>query len=177
SLTSNPNFKFAQSDITVPASPAEIISGCKQAFGPRIDALLNVAAILDGNSGADAVLDEHWEKTLAVNLTAPVRLIREVLKVMKDQKSGSIVNVSSKAAVASNISTSIQGSWDAVVAAKTSPVLAVHIPTGSGDFGEDAKRRMADPEDAAGVLYFLASDASRGVNGAIIPVDNAWSTI
>lgn len=54
---------------------------------------------MDQNSGADNVLDEDWDRIIAVNLTAPVRLMREVLKVMKAQKSGSIVNVSSKAGI------------------------------------------------------------------------------
>jgi enoyl-[acyl-carrier-protein] reductase (NADH) len=32
-------------------------------------------------------------------------------------------------------------------------------------------------EDVANALLFLVSDKSKGINGAIIPIDNAWSTI
>jgi len=42
-----------------------------------------------------------------------------------------------------------------------------------------AKSRDAiqDASQPADVILFLASDAARGVNGAIVPVDNAWSVI
>lgn len=33
------------------------------------------------------------------------------------------------------------------------------------------------PEDIANALLFLISSRSRSTNGAIIPIDNAWSTI
>jgi NAD(P)-dependent dehydrogenase (short-subunit alcohol dehydrogenase family) len=90
-------FQFLQTSLTNADAPQAIVAACQKAFGGRIDALINVAGILDGNSGAGAVTDEDWDRVIAVNLTAPVRLMREVIKVMKEQKSGSIVNVSSKA--------------------------------------------------------------------------------
>lgn len=33
------------------------------------------------------------------------------------------------------------------------------------------------PEQVAAAIVYLASDASRGINGAVIPIDNGWSTI
>lgn len=33
------------------------------------------------------------------------------------------------------------------------------------------------PEEVARLILFLASDGSMQVNGAVIPIDNAWSTI
>jgi NAD(P)-dependent dehydrogenase (short-subunit alcohol dehydrogenase family) len=33
------------------------------------------------------------------------------------------------------------------------------------------------PQDIAHMLLFLLDERSRGVSGAVIPVDNAWSTI
>jgi NAD(P)-dependent dehydrogenase (short-subunit alcohol dehydrogenase family) len=58
---------------------------------------------MDRNEGVETLSDETWEKVMAVNLTAPVRLMREVVGVMKSQedgeKGGSIVNVSSKAGI------------------------------------------------------------------------------
>ena len=64
-----------------------------------------MAGIIDRNEGVETLNDEVWEKVMAVNLTAPVRLMREVVGVMKTQgggengKGGSIVNVSSKAGI------------------------------------------------------------------------------
>jgi NAD(P)-dependent dehydrogenase (short-subunit alcohol dehydrogenase family) len=99
SVTS-PNFKFLQINLCDQDAPSKIVSGCKEAFGTdRIDALLNVAGIMDYFQSGLTVDDDIWEKVMTVNLTAPVRLTREVLKVMQAQKSGSIVNVVSKAAI------------------------------------------------------------------------------
>lgn len=51
----------------------------------RIDVLVNVAGVLDNFASADAVTDDMWDEVLAVNLTAPVRMMRAVLGPMKEQ--------------------------------------------------------------------------------------------
>jgi NAD(P)-dependent dehydrogenase (short-subunit alcohol dehydrogenase family) len=51
------------------------------------------------------------------------------------------------------------------------PVLDVHVKDVMGGEG------VAEPRLCADVILFLASDLSRGVNGAIIPVDQGWSVI
>jgi hypothetical protein len=33
------------------------------------------------------------------------------------------------------------------------------------------------PETVANVLLFLASDLSKDINGAVLPVDNGWSVV
>ncbi|TFK33392.1 hypothetical protein BDQ12DRAFT_738813 [Crucibulum laeve] len=207
------NFKFHQINLTTANAPSAIVSACTEAFGGRIDVLVNIAGILDNNSGVDTLKDEDWDRTIAVNLTVPVRLMREVVNVMKVQKSGSIVNLSSKAgtsgavagvaytsskhgligatkntawlfkddgircnvicpgAVVTNLAKDVDRSkWDAEANAKMQPVHAVHanLLTGEG---------VAPPEHTADVIVFLASDLSRGITGAVIPVDNAWSVI
>jgi len=91
------NFHFLQINITQEDAPAKIVSACQASFGSRIDALLNVAGVMDKNAGVDNLVDEDWDRIIAVNLTAPVRLMREVVNVMKEQRSGCIVNVASKA--------------------------------------------------------------------------------
>jgi len=53
---------------------------------------------MDNFSSADCVSDEIWERVLAVNLTAPVKMMRAVLPWMKERREGVIVNVASTAA-------------------------------------------------------------------------------
>ena len=50
------------------------------------------------------------------------------------------------------------------------PVLDVHVNVLTSE-------GAAEPRLCADVILFLASDLSRGVNGAIIPVDQGWSVI
>ena len=54
---------------------------------------------MDSFTAADTFTDKEWNRVIAVNLTAPTRLMRAVLPYMKTKKSGSIINVSSKAGV------------------------------------------------------------------------------
>jgi short-subunit dehydrogenase len=67
-------------------------------LGP-IDVLVNNAGIQPVSPTAKADLD-FCEDTLTVNLTAPMRLIRTILPRMLERQSGTIVNVSSVAALA-----------------------------------------------------------------------------
>lgn len=97
-MNENPNFKFLQRDLTDAASAKDIVDTCVRQFGGRIDGLLNIAGIMDRNGSVDSLTDEMWDQCIAINLTAPVKLMREVIPVMRAQRSGSIVNVGSKAA-------------------------------------------------------------------------------
>jgi NAD(P)-dependent dehydrogenase (short-subunit alcohol dehydrogenase family) len=90
-------FAFAQMDLTKSESPHALVEASQKAFGEKIDILLNVAGIMDSFTSAATVTDAEYERVIAVNLTAPVKLMREVVQVMKAQKSGVIVNVASKA--------------------------------------------------------------------------------
>ncbi|KAK7062738.1 hypothetical protein VNI00_000226 [Paramarasmius palmivorus] len=167
----------------------------------RIDALLNIAGVMDGFAGVDNLQDSDWERTIAINLTAPTKLMREV--VNKAAVSGAVSGAAYAASkhgllgitkntawlykddnircnailpggVATNIAASVpQASWDMASLGKLQPVHSVHYYL--KEDGE--KAHGADPSQAASVLLFLASDASKGVSGAAVPVDNAWSTI
>jgi NAD(P)-dependent dehydrogenase (short-subunit alcohol dehydrogenase family) len=95
----DPGFAFVQMDLTEPESPHTLVKASQNAFGEKIDILLNVAGIMDGFASVATVTDADFERILAVNLTAPVRLMREVVQVMKAHKSGNIVNVSSRAGI------------------------------------------------------------------------------
>jgi len=97
-LSGNPNYKFLQGNLTDEATPKHVVETCVREFGGRIDGLLNIAGIMDRNGSVDSLSNEMWDRCIAINLTAPVMLMREVIPVMREQKSGSIVNVGSKAA-------------------------------------------------------------------------------
>lgn len=98
SLRENPNYKFLRGDLTDVSTPQHVVETCIREFGGRIDGLMNIAGIMDRNGSVDSLSNETWDRCIAVNLTAPVKLMREVIPIMREQKSGSIVNVGSKAA-------------------------------------------------------------------------------
>jgi len=94
-------FVFFQIDITEPDAAATIIAKAISSFpAQRLDVLVNVAGIIDDNGSVVTVLDSMWERIMAVNLTAPMALSREAVKIMLAQgHGGSIVNVTSKAGI------------------------------------------------------------------------------
>lgn len=48
----------------------------------------------------------------------------------------------------------------------------IHSSVSEGQDGEGIL-----PKDIAQTLLFLVSNQSKWINGAIVPIDNAWSTI
>ncbi|KAF8172035.1 short-chain dehydrogenase/reductase SDR [Mycena galopus ATCC 62051] len=96
-------FAFTQGDLTKPESPTVLVKATQEKFGDKIDILLNVAGIMDSMTSVATVTDAEYERVMAINLTAPVRLMREVVQVMKVHKSGVIVNVSSKAGISGSV--------------------------------------------------------------------------
>jgi NAD(P)-dependent dehydrogenase (short-subunit alcohol dehydrogenase family) len=53
---------------------------------------------MDGFGSAETFTDTEWDRVIAINLTAPTRLIRATIPFMKEH-GGSIINICSKAAI------------------------------------------------------------------------------
>ena len=85
-------------DITDQAAVERLVADVSARFG-RLDILVNDAAYNKAIPFAELnnLTIEEWDKILAVNLTGPMRLIKAVAPVMKDQGQGRIVNISSVA--------------------------------------------------------------------------------
>jgi 3-oxoacyl-[acyl-carrier protein] reductase len=85
-------------DITDGAAVEALIGQVTGRFG-RLDILVNDAAYNKSIPFADldGLTLEVWDKIMAVNLTGPMRLIKAVAPVMKTQRRGRIVNISSVA--------------------------------------------------------------------------------
>ena len=152
------------------------------AFGGQLDVLINNASTL-GRTPMPNLLDyplEDFRETLAVNLIAPFLLIKKVLPAMIEC-GGSIINVTSDAGVvgypgwgAYGISKfgleGLSQTWAAEL--EDAGVRVNWVDPGSmntqmhraAEPDEDPSQ-WADPAEVTGVFVFLASDASRGVNG------------
>lgn len=72
-----------------------LVDGIFNEFG-RIDCLMNIAGYADPQPLLSTQVD-NLEKTYRVNVFAPVELIRNVTKYMKQQKEGKILNLASTA--------------------------------------------------------------------------------
>ncbi|MEV0891760.1 SDR family NAD(P)-dependent oxidoreductase [Promicromonospora sp. NPDC050262] len=173
------------------------------AAGDRVDALANVAGIMDDMSAIHEVSDALWERVLRVNLEGTMRLTRAVVPGMLAAKEGRIVNVASEAGLrGSAAGVAYTASKHAVVGlTKSTAVMyaksgirtnavapggvATGIPVpGQAEFGAPVLRphqvnilSLAMAEELAATITFLLSKDSVNLNGAIIAADGGWSAV
>ena len=79
----------------MPGVVDEIVARTHERFG-RIDVLVNNAA-LPLTTRFEQITADEWRRALEVNLTVPFLLTQAVLPIMKSQRYGRIVNISSTA--------------------------------------------------------------------------------
>jgi len=161
----------------------------------KIDILVNCAGIYEYSPMLD-MSDEEWDKTLRVNLYSYFYCSRAVGAYMKEQKTGSIINLSSIAGMKaasmghSHYGTSKAGiiGFTRAVAAELGPFgirancicpgLTEGTPMGSSAqnaFGEEYLKhvplgRFAIPQDIASAAIYLASEESNYITGACLNI-------
>jgi len=86
-------------DVTQADDCRRMADTCAQTFG-RIDILVNNVGIGGEDPGPVKLKEEVWDRIFAVNLKSMFLTCKYVLPYMEKQESGSIVNISSAAAVA-----------------------------------------------------------------------------
>lgn len=92
------DFAFHQCNLTKPGVADEVVQLAQSKFGGAVDGLANVAGVMDKAGSVDTMDDDEWDRVIAINLTAPVKLMGAFVRAVKSQgKGGAIVNVSSKA--------------------------------------------------------------------------------
>lgn len=85
-----------EADVSNPDDARRIAARAMERFG-RIDVLVNNAGINGPISGVEETPLADWQRTLDVNLTGPFLCSQAVLPMMKEQRGGSIIMISSGA--------------------------------------------------------------------------------
>ena len=164
----------------------------------RIDVLVNNAGI--GQVVPLALMEEEdWDRVMGANLTAPFRITRAVLPVMRKQGAGHIINLSSNVALRMpagygvyTVSKVGLEAFTKVLAKEEGPNGIRVNGVGPGPIRTDmlqesfdalgAERanafvksitlgRMGEPEEIASVVAFLLSDAASYMTGQIVYVN------
>ena len=180
--------RFVHLDVTDEASWAAAVEATLEAFG-SIDVLVNNAGIANAAPIEHLTLDK-WNAVIAVNLTGVFLGCRAVVPAMKAQGSGSIINISSVEGmlggshlhgyVASKFGVrGLTKSLAVELGAFGIRVNSVHpglILTDMTTRIDPARLdiplgRPAVPDEVAGTIVFLASDASSFTSGAEFVVD------
>jgi NAD(P)-dependent dehydrogenase (short-subunit alcohol dehydrogenase family) len=79
---------------------ASIVNNAVSMFG-RVDILHNNVGIVGADGDTTKIERQTWDETLSVNLTGAMQISKHVLPVIRQQNSGSIIHLSSIAAIAS----------------------------------------------------------------------------
>lgn len=89
-----PHCKALVTDIVDRDAAARAFDAAETAFGP-VTGLVNNAALVPELEKLLEQQDSNWDRTLAVNLEAPMRWSQEFIRRALPRKSGSIVNIGS----------------------------------------------------------------------------------
>ena len=168
------------------------------------DVLVNNAGIMDWFLPAGDVDDATWDRVLAVNVTAPMRLMRAALPAMLERGRGAIINISSVAGLSGGAAgLAYTASKHALVGmtrntaffygpqgVRTNAICPGGVETNIAEGGAQPRvpwsferlqsgfsraQRVAQPAEIASLVAWLASDEAVNVNGAIIPSDGGWT--
>jgi len=189
---------FTEVDVTKRDQVENMFSKAMETFG-CVDVLINNAGItMDGF--LVKIADAAWDKVISVNLTGVFYCTQTAAKIMLEQGSGCILNVSSVVGVYGNIGQTnyaatksgvigMTKSWAKELGPKGIRVNAIapgfivsdmtaKVPQKVLDMMEEKTplKRLGQPIDIANAYVFLASDEANFINGAILGVDGGLQT-
>jgi len=194
--------RHAAGDVTDEAFARATVDATVAAFG-KVDALVTAAGISLGKPAHDTDL-AHWNQVMSINVTGTFLWIRESLRPMMAQKSGSIVTIASQLARAGGRNNAAYVTSKGAVVALTKVVAvdyaahgircnsilpgATETPLLQRSFGRQpdpaaarersrlrhAMGRFGKAEEIAQAALYLASDEASFTTGIELPVDGGW---
>lgn len=164
-----------------------------------IDIIINNAGI-NNPQWIDEITDENLSQTVQINLVAPILLARGLVKTMKQNKWGRIVNISSifgvvargKQVLYATTKHGINGMTKALALelapdnilvnsvcpgfTKTDLVVKKNTPERIAALESDIPLgRLANPEEIAEFVLFLISDKNSYITGSTLVIDGGYS--
>jgi NAD(P)-dependent dehydrogenase (short-subunit alcohol dehydrogenase family) len=195
-------------DITDRISIEKLVKDVEQKY-QKIDGLVNNAypRTSDWGTKFEDVPYESWQKNVDIQMNSVFLICQKVLKVMKNQNSGSIVNIASIYGVVGNDFTIYEGYGGTSPAAYSAikggiinftRYLASYFgkynirvncvsPGGIRDNqhksfieryeNKSPLKRMGKPEEIAPAVTFLLADEASFITGHNLMVDGGWTSI
>jgi 2-hydroxycyclohexanecarboxyl-CoA dehydrogenase len=186
-------------DITRPEEVRDSVAKIQERWN-RIDVLVNNA----GRTRVGVFMksrEEHWEELFHIDVMGLLRCTQSVLPGMLDRRWGRIINIASDAALAGLAGQAVYSAAKGAVIAFTkslaretasSGVLVNAVSPGPVNTpplqrlferqpqfaakltAEIPIGRVAEPDEVAAAVAFLASDDSRYITGQVLSVNGGW---
>ena len=168
-------------------------------FG-RIDALINIAALIDPkiaeqDTNIENMPTDLWDRTMAINLRGTMIACRSALPHLRKTR-GNIVNIVSNLALQGHLIQAAYSTSKAALIQMTRAIAASHgkmgvrcnavapgmtmtsalkeafpAPLREAVEEETLRDQLGEPNDIAQAIAFLASDAARNITGEVIVCD------
>ncbi len=180
-------------DLANPEAVQEFLSAA-----PEVDVLINNAAE-NRVRPLDELSSDDWDRMVAINLTAPLRLMQHVARGMGERGWGRIVNIASCYALVSRPGRAGYAATKAGLGGLTRTAALEYGPRGvlvnavcPGFVATDLTRqnnspeqiaalcaqvplgRLAEPEEIARYVHFLGSDENTYITGQLAIIDGGF---
>lgn len=189
---------FIQCDVTIRDDVEKLIASVAQEFG-RLDVLVNNAG-MNRRKLAEEYQGDEFEQVIKLNLTGSFIVAQAVIPMMKKQRSGSIINVSS---ILGEVGMMYQSAYASSKGAinQLTKVLALELapynvnvnaiaptyirtPMTAGWLADEERYakiiestpmgRVGELDDIVGPIVFFASDAANYITGQTLCIDGGW---
>ena len=185
---SNPRFVAMPAELSTGEAARQLASDVAARF-QRIDILVHLVGGFAGGKPVHEADDETLERMLDMNLKSAFYLSRAVLPHMRNQGSGRILAIGSRAAVESSPGAGIYAATKAALVSLVRTIAAENkdrcisanvILPGTMDTPANRKSdpkadysKWVQPGQVASLLVCLAADSASQVSGAVIPIYGA----
>lgn len=185
-------------DVATTEGAERVVGAAVENFG-RIDVLVNNAGFTRP-AMLHKMTEEQWDAVLGIHLKAPWLCIKAASKYMMEQKSGSIINVTSVAGIVGTVGQiNYSAAKGGVIALTKSAarelarygirVNCISLGIVETDMTEKIRtdpklaeiymgrillKRFATPEEVAAAFVFFASEDSRYITGQLLSVDGGY---
>ena len=184
---------YVQADISDPDQVEKMIGKTINEFG-RIDILINNAGIVMDKKLENMSIDQ-WNRVISVNLTGTFNCTKSVIKYMKEQGEGRIINIASVVGEIGNFGQSNYAASKGGVIAFTKTVAKEYARDGiivnavapgfiktkmvegipqkvmQKILEQIPLGRLGEPEEVAKLVCFLASDDANYITGQVININ------
>lgn len=180
-------------DLAKPDAPHKLAKDVRAIIGERLDILVANAGISKAAKIEDTTL-EDFENLFAINVRAPFFLVQQLLPILGQGSSVTFVSSVVAHAVVGQLYAyaATKGAVDTLVkyfasalgerGIRVNAVAPGVVDTDMSSFTKteagrnaalslQALKRIAGPDDIAGVIAFLASDEARWITGDVVRVD------